>query len=87
MIEHYNVSLINFLERPEAKKLEEVEISGLPVVFRRGAVDISIGAISHVRKGRDEMFGEVVLELEGAMEFDPDTGKPVKFVYQKEKSG
>lgn len=80
----YNVSLINFLEKPEAKNLEEVDVHGVPVVLRRGAIDIKIGIISSVRKGRDEMFGEVVLEIAGTMEYDPETGKPTKFVYRKE---
>lgn len=84
MIEHYNVPLINFLDNPKAKKLEPIDVSGLPAVLRRGAIDIKIGAIHQVRKGRDEMFGEVVLELTGTMEFDEE-GKPVKFVYRREE--
>ncbi len=86
MIGEYDASLVNFKDTPEAEDLEEADLSGLPVVFRVGAINYNIGAVQRVRKGRDEFFGRVVLELEGTLELDED-GKPVRFVYRKEKSG
>ena len=86
MIGHYNAPIVNFKDTPEAEDLEEVDLSGLPVVLRVGAINYNIGAIQGVRKGRDEFFGDVVLELEGTLELDED-GKAVRFVYRKEKSG
>lgn len=86
MIGHYNASIVNFKDVPEAKDLEEVDLSGLPVVLRVGAINYNIGTVQRIRKGRDEFFGNVVLELEGTLELDED-GKPVRFVYLKEKSG
>ena len=86
MFTHYNVPLINFFDNPEARKLESSDVTALPAVFRVGAIDYKLGVILAVRKGRDEMFGEVAFELEGSMEFDEE-GNAVKFVYKKEKSG
>lgn len=104
MIEQLNISLIQFRDHKvngvviPAKAvgtLEGTELTALPVVIRVGAVDLRIGTIHRARKGRVEMFGDLVLEIEGVLEFEPvkDVGgkissiKPVKFVYQKEKSG
>lgn len=86
MFTHYNVPLINFFDNPEARKLESSDVTALPAVFRVGKVDYKLGVILQVRKGRDEMFGEVAFELESSMEFDEE-GKPVKLVYKKVKSG
>lgn len=86
MIGQYDANLVNFKDTPEAKDLEEVDLSGLPVVFRVGAINYNIGTVQRVRKGRDEFFGNVVLALEGTLELD-ENGKPVRFVYRKEKAG
>lgn len=83
MIEHHNVSIVKFKDVPEAKNLEEVDLSGLPAVIRVGAIKLQIGTVQKVRKGRDEFFANVVLALEGTLELDED-GKPVRFMYQKE---
>lgn len=104
MIEQLNIRLVQFKEHKvkdgvipakAVETLEASELSGLPVVFRVGAVDQKIGMIHRARKGRLEMFGDLVLEIEGFLEFEPVKDaegevsgiKPVKFVYQKEKSG
>lgn len=104
MIEQLNISLIQFRDHKvngvviPAKAvgtLEGVELTALPVVLRVGAVDYRIGMIHRARKGRVEIFGDLVLEIEGALEFEPVKDaedkisgiKPVKFVYQREKSG
>ena len=86
MIGQHKAPIVNFKDVPEAEDLEEIDLGGLPVVLRVGAVNYVIGAIQQVWKGRDEFFGDVVLELEGTLELDED-GKAVRFVYQKEKSG
>ena len=86
MIGQHKAPIVNFKDTPEAEDLEEADLSGLPVVLRVGAVNYNMGAIQQVWKGRDEFFGDVVLELEGTLELDED-GKPVRFVYRKEKSG
>lgn len=104
MIEQLNVRLVQFKDHKvkggvipakAVETLEASELSGLPVVLRVGAVDFRLGMIHRARKGRVEMFGDLVLEIEGSLEFEPIedaegkiTGvKPVKFVYLKEKSG
>lgn len=104
MIEQLNISLVQFKEHKvngvviPAKAvgtLEASELSGLPVVLRVGAIDLKIGMIHRARKGRIEMFGDLVLELEASLKFEAVedaegkiTGiKPIKFVYQKTKSG
>lgn len=104
MIEQLNISLVQFRDHKvngvvvPAKAvgtLEASELSGLPVVLRRGAVDIKLGMIHRARKGRVEMFGDLVLEIEASLEFEvvkdaegKITGvKPIKLVYLKEKSG
>ena len=103
MIEQ-TVSLIQFKDHKvngvvipakAVETLEASELSGLPVVIRVGAVDQRIGTIHRARKGRVEMFGDLVLAIEGFLEFEAVEDaegkvsgiKPVKFVYQKEKSG
>lgn len=64
----------------------------IPVVFRVGAVDQIIGTIREIRGGRDEAFADLVLTINGELEFEPvlDEDKkkigayPSKFVYKKE---
>ena len=97
MIHHYNVPLVKYEGHKKApakavKTLQGTELHGLPVVLRVGAVDYKLGMIHQVRKGRDEMFGDIILEIEGHLEFEPVQGeggkitgvKPIKFVYLKE---
>lgn len=100
MIEQNNISIIQFKDHTvngvvipakAVETLEASELSGLPVVLRRGAVDLKLGMIHRARKGRIEMFGDLVLEIEAFLEFEAVkdaegkiTGvKPVKFVYLK----
>lgn len=104
MIEQLNIRLVQFKDHKvngvvipakAVETLEASELSGLPVVIRVGAVDQKIGMIHRARKGRLEMFGDLVLELEASLEFEAVEDaegkvsgiKPVKFVYQKTKSG
>lgn len=73
------------------KQLTVEDLNDTPVVLRRGAVDINIGAISKIRIGKDTIYGEAQLRIEGHLEYEPvldEDGKNVigveikKFVYQ-----
>ena len=100
MIEQINVSIVKYEGHGEApfkavKNVAETVMTGLPVVLRVGAIHYKLGMIHRVRKGRDEMFGDLILEIEGHLEFEPvkdEDGeiteiKPIRFVYEKETSG
>lgn len=100
MIEQINILILTYEGHGKApgkavKNVAETAMVGLPVVLRQGAVDIKLGKIHRIRKGRDEMFADLILNLEGHLEFEPvkdEDGaiteiKPIKFVYQKEKRG
>lgn len=97
MIEQHNVRILKYEGHKEApgkavKTVAETEMRGLPVVLRVGAIHYKLGIIHRVRKGRDEMFGDLILEIEGHLEFEPVKGeggkitgiKPIRFVYEKE---
>lgn len=100
MIEQINILILKYEGHGKApgkavKNVAETVMVGLPVVLRVGAIHYKLGMIHRVRKGRDEMFGDLILEIEGHLEFEPvkdEDGaiteiKPIKFVYQKEKRG
>jgi hypothetical protein len=64
----------------------------VPVVLRRGAVDIVIGSVHRARRGRDQILGDLSLSIEGRLEYEvirSESGevtgvKPKKVVYLKE---
>ena len=64
----------------------------VPVVLRRGAVDIKIGSVYRVRRGREEIFGDLTLDLVGSLELEVIRAEndkvvganPKKWVYVKE---
>lgn len=71
------------------KQLTPDELNDIPVVLRRGAVDIKMGTISKVRMGASTIYGEVRLGIKGHLEFEPIKKehkiigvKVKKFVYQ-----
>ncbi len=73
------------------KKLTPEDLNETPVVLRRGAIDIKIGVIHKTRIGKDTIYGEALLRLEGHLEFEQvldEAGKNVigveikKYVYQ-----
>lgn len=72
------------------KALEEIETNtfhNLPVYFIRGATKTQIGVIHKVRRGRDEVFADVILDLKGFMELKKDDQGKLKalfFGYKKE---
>lgn len=93
-----NVSLVKFQNR----ELEGEEISAemmkavkdedirVPVVLRCGDVDYTIGGIYRIRRGREEVFGDHTLDIQGSLEYEivrdengEITGvKPRKYVYK-----
>ena len=64
----------------------------VPVVLRRGAVDIVIGSVHLARRGREQILGDLSLSIEGHLEYEVirnESGKvtgvkPKKVVYLKE---
>ena len=71
------------------KQLTPDDLNDIPVVLRRGAVDITLGTISKVRIGASTIYGEARIGVEGHLEFEPILKdekiigvKIKKFVYQ-----
>ena len=100
MLEVINFSLVQFKDQ----EIDGEEISAkmmkrafdnkellVPVVLRRGAVDIVLGEVHRVRRGREEIFGDLSLNIEGHLEYEvlrSENGKvigvkPKKVVYLK----
>jgi len=99
VLEVINFSLVQFKDQ----EVEEEEISArmmktiedkdlfIPVVLRVGAVDYKLGSVHRVRRGREEVFGDLTLNIEGHLEYEvlrsedgKVTGvKPTKVVYLK----
>ncbi len=97
MLEVINFSLVQFKDR----EIEEEKISAkmmkaiddkelfIPVVLRVGAIDYKLGEVHRVRRGREEIFGDLALNIEGHLEYKilrADNGKvigvkPKKVVY------
>lgn len=73
------------------KQLTAADLEDTPIVLRRGAVNIALGKLSRIRIGKNTIYGEVALEIEGHLEFEPVldedekiTGIKInKFVYVK----
>lgn len=63
----------------------------VPVVLRVGAVDYKLGSVHRVRRGREEIFGDLSLNMEGVLEYEllrNEGGKvigvkPKKVVYRR----
>lgn len=81
-------------EKISAKMIKAIENKEffVPVVLRRGAVDIVIGSVHRARRGREQILGDLSLSIEGHLEYEflrnesgEVTGvKPKKVVYLKE---
>ena len=81
-------------EEISAKMIKSLENKDffVPVVLRRGAVDIVIGSVHRARRGRDQIIGDLSLSIEGHLEYEVirnESGKvtgvkPKKVVYLKE---
>jgi len=100
VLEVTNVSLVQFKDREIGEEsipprmMKEIDSKDLilPVVLRCGAVDYTLGTILRTRRGREEIFGDLSLEISGSLEYEviknekgETTGvKPKKFVYVKE---
>lgn len=80
------------MSREELIEMAEKHLPGTPVVLKMGAINYRIGAIHFIRVGRTEIYGDIRLELEGALELGPvrdDDGKvigakPERFVFKRE---
>lgn len=100
VLEVVDISLVQFKDREfeeemvSAKMMKAVDDKDLyvPVVIRVGAVDYKIGAMIRVRRGREEIFGDLTLDIVGSLEWEvirSESGeiievKPKKWVYVKE---
>jgi hypothetical protein len=69
----------------ELRKLESRMLHGIPVYFRRGAIKVQIGFVTKARKGREAIYGDLRLAIEGIPELKVEEGevKPLGFVYEK----
>lgn len=80
MIEKENQSLLEFKDTNirgtvlsgEYLKanLKEKDFLRVPVKLKVGKVKYRIGAIQKARKGREEVFGDIVFELEGELKLN-----------------
>uniref|UniRef100_A0A6M3M9T8 Uncharacterized protein n=1 Tax=viral metagenome TaxID=1070528 RepID=A0A6M3M9T8_9ZZZZ len=99
VLEVVNFSLAKFKdleiegEEISAKMMKAIEDKEfhVPVVLRRGAVDIVLGEVHRVRRGREQILGDLTVNIEGHLEFEiirSESGKvtgvkPKKLVYLK----
>ncbi len=101
MIELGNVPIITIKDYKvkggtvPAKAVKNVpgsEFAALPVVIKLGAVNMKIGMVHRVRIGRNQIFGDLVLSIDGELEFEPVVDgdgnitsiKPIRYVYKRE---
>lgn len=100
VLEVINFSLVQFKDQEidgeeiSAKMMKAIEDKALhvPVVLRVGAVDYKLGSVHRVRRGREQILGDLAVNMEGHLEFEVirnESGKvtgvkPKKLVYLKE---
>lgn len=53
------------------KQLTSEDLNDTPIVLRRGAIDHTLGTLSRIRIGKNTIYGEVELGIEGHLEFEP----------------
>jgi hypothetical protein len=103
MLEFPNVKLFDYADKKiDGKKVSvalQKEVTdnafhGLPIKFKVGKVSYTLGFVSKVRAGRDNIFGDIILELNGDVEYELEldekgelTGiRPTAFILDKEPS-
>lgn len=103
MLEFFNVKLLDYKDKKiDGKKVSvtlqkevtEKAFHGLPIKFKVGKVSYNLGFVSRARAGRDNIFGDIILELDGDIEYELELDedgklvaiKPVAFVLDKEPS-
>lgn len=71
--------------------IKDTDFVGLPVIFKVGKAEYTLGTIHAARVGRDNVFIDTVFQLEQKLEYEltvDENGKPVfkplKIVYKKE---
>jgi len=52
------------------KDLNQDDFRDLPVILKCGAIDYEIGYISRVRVGREEIYGDLILNLNGSLKLE-----------------
>lgn len=77
-IELYGVELIKFkdiiiddevvMPSDLLEEMDPKDLRGLPVYFVHGAVKFQIGVIRKANKGREAMFGDLILAIDGSLE-------------------
>ncbi len=98
-LEVTNFSLVQFKdqriedEKIPLKMMKTIDDKELyvPVVLRIGAIDYRLGSVQRVRRGREEIFGDLSLEMTASLEYEllrSEKGKvigikPKKVVYQR----
>ena len=99
VLEVINFSLVRFKDQEidgeeismrMMKALDDKELH-VPVVLRVGAVDFKLGSVHRVRRGREQIFGDLSLNIEGILEYEvlrSEDGKvigvkPKKVVYRR----
>lgn len=98
VIELSNVLLLKFEDRfgedenllVSAKLLKDIDpksLHGIPVYFRRGAIKIHIGFVNKARRGREAIYGDLILDLEGDLDVEVEVvdnlAKGLGFTYVK----
>ena len=99
VLEVVNFSLVQFKDQEieeepitlrMMKALDDKDLF-VPVVLKVGAVSFKIGSVIRVRRGREEIFGDLTLDIEGTLECEviraengTITGvKPKRLVYRR----
>lgn len=62
------------------KQLTSSDMSDIPVVLRRGAINYTLGKIDKVMIGKDKIHGEIEIFLKGHLEFEPVLDEKKKVV-------